>query len=49
MRKCFKCGVYSLSIKCPKCGASMSNANPPKFSIGDKKALYRRVELKRLI
>ncbi len=49
MRKCFKCGGYTLGLKCPKCGVSTSGANPPKFSMNDKNAVYRRTALGRMV
>ncbi|HEV8289547.1 MAG TPA: RNA-protein complex protein Nop10 [Candidatus Norongarragalinales archaeon] len=42
MRKCVKCGVYTLQEKCPRDGSETRNPHPAKFSIVDKYAEYRR-------
>ncbi|MEM4633895.1 MAG: nucleolar RNA-binding Nop10p family protein [Candidatus Anstonellaceae archaeon] len=40
MRKCISCGAYTLSEE--HCGRQTRMAHPPKFSIQDKYAEYRR-------
>lgn len=45
MRKCSNCKTYTLKVTCGKCGRTTANANPPRFSMSDKKAVYRRVVL----
>lgn len=40
MRKCAICGAYTLEGK--HCGAETKNPHPPRFSIDDKYAAYRR-------
>jgi len=42
IRKCARCGAYTLSEKCPRCGGETKTAHPPKFSPEDKWAEYRR-------
>ena len=41
LKKCPKCGAYSLKPECPKCGASTVSAHPAKFSPDDKYMRYR--------
>ncbi len=41
LRKCPKCAKYSLSQECP-CGGGTLTPHPPKYSVGDKYAQYRR-------
>lgn len=43
LKKCEKCAKYSLSQKC-SCGGEMLSPHPPKYSVGDKYASYRRKE-----
>jgi len=43
MKKCIPCGIYTISNNCPKCGGSLNVIYPPKFSIEDKYAKYRRI------
>ncbi|MBM1154669.1 hypothetical protein DRN94_002175 [archaeon] len=31
MRKCTRCGRYTLQVKCPCCGADTRIAHPPPF------------------
>jgi len=39
LRKCVKCGAYTLSKdKCPYCGGPLRIPHPPKFSPDDKYA-----------
>ncbi len=42
IRKCPKCGTYTLKTICPLCGAKTEIAKPQKFSPDDKYAFYRR-------
>ena len=42
IRKCGKCGAFTLSMKCRKCGGGTRTTNPPKYSPEDKWADYRR-------
>ncbi|PUA32162.1 MAG: ribosome biogenesis protein [Zestosphaera tikiterensis] len=41
IRKCVKCGKYTLKTKCPACGAETVTAHPPKYSPNDKYLTYR--------
>jgi H/ACA ribonucleoprotein complex subunit 3 len=42
MRKCTKCGRYTLSKdKCPFCGGDLVVPHPPRFSPEDKYVVYR--------
>jgi H/ACA ribonucleoprotein complex subunit 3 len=42
MRKCTKCGRYTLSKdKCPFCGGDLVVPHPPRFSPEDKYGMYR--------
>jgi H/ACA ribonucleoprotein complex subunit 3 len=41
--KCTICNEYTLNQKaCPKCGGSVSDPKPPKYSPQDKYGSYRR-------
>jgi len=40
--KCFKCDVYTIKEKCPKCNKKTNTIKPPKFSLDYKYASYRR-------
>jgi len=43
LRKCVKCGEYTLSQEsCPVCGGEVRIPHPAKFSPEDKYAKYRR-------
>ena len=42
LRKCPKCGRYTLKEKCPVCGTETVSAHPPRFSPEDKWGEYRR-------
>ena len=42
IRKCQRCGRYTLKIKCPYCEAETVTAHPPKFSPTDKYARLRQ-------
>jgi len=42
MRKCTKCGRYTLSKdKCPHCGGELVVPHPPRFSPEDKYVEHR--------
>ncbi|MEM0066310.1 MAG: RNA-protein complex protein Nop10 [Sulfolobales archaeon] len=41
MRKCTKCGNYTLKEQCPRCGSATIVASPPRFSPVDKYVKYR--------
>jgi len=43
MRKCPKCGTYTLKDICPKCGNKTYMPIPPKFSPEDPYGKYRRM------
>ncbi|NPA76285.1 MAG: RNA-protein complex protein Nop10 [Candidatus Diapherotrites archaeon] len=42
LRKCPKCGRYTLKDVCPVCGEKTVSAHPPRFSPEDKWGEYRR-------
>ncbi|MCL5788618.1 MAG: RNA-protein complex protein Nop10 [Candidatus Marsarchaeota archaeon] len=44
MRKCARCGVYTMKDRCPVCRRPVVNAHPPKFSPDDRYIEYRRPE-----
>ncbi|MCD6369520.1 MAG: RNA-protein complex protein Nop10 [Thermoproteales archaeon] len=48
IRKCKKCGRYTLQESCPACGSPTINPAPPRFSPQDKHGAYRRVYKKKL-
>ncbi|RLG87556.1 MAG: RNA-protein complex protein Nop10 [Thermoprotei archaeon] len=41
MRKCPRCGRYTLSDVCPVCGARTVSAHPHRFSPEDRFVHYR--------
>jgi len=43
IKKCPKCGTYTLKETCPKCGEPTKTPHPPKFSPQDKYGKYRRM------
>ncbi len=43
MRKCKKCGIYTLKDICPKCNERTHVPIPPKFSPEDPYGKYRRL------
>ena len=45
MRKCFKCGIYTLKEKCKSCGSETFSPHPPKFSL-EKEKLYGKYRRK---
>ena len=42
IRKCGRCGAYTLGQECGKCGDKTHTAHPAKYSPEDKWAEYRR-------
>ena len=44
LRKCSKCGAYTLKMNCPKCNEETKSAHPAKFSPDDKYMKYRLAE-----
>ena len=40
--KCIKCKKYTFKQKCDKCGEKTVQPKPPKFSLTDKYAEYKR-------
>lgn len=42
LRKCVRCGAYSLRAAC-RCGGKTASPHPPKFSVADRYARYRRM------
>lgn len=42
IRKCPKCGRYTLKEVCPVCGEKTKSAHPSKFSPEDPYGEYRR-------
>lgn len=47
IHKCFACMKYTMEKKCPRCGAATVLPKPPKFSLEDKYAGYRRESKKK--
>jgi len=41
IRKCVKCGQYTLKEICQKCNVETVNPHPAKFSLQDRYARYR--------
>jgi len=41
IRKCPKCGKYTLKDMCDRCGIKTVSAHPPRFSPEDKYVKYR--------
>ncbi|MDG6927519.1 MAG: nucleolar RNA-binding Nop10p family protein [Nitrososphaerota archaeon] len=41
IKKCQKCGRYTIFDVCPKCGANTRIAHPPSFSVNDKYLRFR--------
>jgi H/ACA ribonucleoprotein complex subunit 3 len=48
MKKCLKCGTYTLKDICPNCGEKTAIPKPPKFSLEDRWGKYRRMLKKSL-
>ena len=44
MRRCPKCGRYSLEMRC-SCGCDTVTAHPPKYSPDDRYGKYRRMSI----
>jgi len=42
IRKCRRCGRYTLSEKCPECGGDTGNPRPAPYAPSDPYAVYRR-------
>ncbi|RLJ04977.1 MAG: RNA-protein complex protein Nop10 [Candidatus Aenigmatarchaeota archaeon] len=42
LKKCPRCGAYSLRDICPECGVKTVSAHPPKFSLLDKYGKWRQ-------
>ena len=42
INKCPSCNTYTLEKICSKCGVDTLLPRPPKFSLNDKYAQYRR-------
>jgi len=42
IKKCSRCGKYTLKEICPLCGEKTKLAHPPKFSPEDPYGEYRR-------
>lgn len=42
IKKCPKCGKYTMKVTCSKCNIDTINPKPAKYSINDKYAKYRR-------
>jgi H/ACA ribonucleoprotein complex subunit 3 len=47
LRKCKKCGSYTLQETCPKCGGETTSPHPAKFSMDDRYRKYK-ILMKRL-
>jgi H/ACA ribonucleoprotein complex subunit 3 len=43
MRKCQKCGTYTMKPACPKDGTATMSPLPPSFSPEDRYGKYRRL------
>ncbi|MGC8661718.1 MAG: H/ACA ribonucleoprotein complex subunit NOP10 [Nitrososphaeria archaeon] len=43
IKKCQKCGRYTIFDVCPSCGTSTKIAHPPAFSVNDKYLKFRIV------
>ena len=39
---CESCSKYTMKQQCPQCSGKTVEARPPKFSLDDKYASYRR-------
>jgi len=42
IHKCNSCKIYTLKKECPQCNSLTLTPKPPKFSLEDKYANYRR-------
>ncbi|MHB1439590.1 MAG: nucleolar RNA-binding Nop10p family protein [Cuniculiplasma sp.] len=45
IRKCTKCGTYTLENNCPKCGDPTRLAGPMKYSTNDRFQKFRLEEM----
>ncbi len=43
LKKCPRCGRYTLRESCPICGEKTVSPYPPKFRLNDKYGKYRRM------
>ncbi|MDF2957104.1 MAG: rRNA maturation protein Nop10 [Candidatus Alkanophagales archaeon MCA70_species_1] len=43
IKKCAKCGEYTLKDVCVRCGERTHNPLPPRFSPADRYGKYRRM------
>ncbi|MFW3146283.1 MAG: RNA-protein complex protein Nop10 [Thermoplasmatota archaeon] len=43
IRKCGKCGMYTLSQTCSECAIPTLNTFPPRYSPEDRYGKYRRM------
>jgi len=41
IRKCTRCGRYTLNERCPICGSETIDPHPPRFSPEDRYVSYR--------
>ncbi|MGC8557445.1 MAG: nucleolar RNA-binding Nop10p family protein [Nitrososphaeria archaeon] len=41
LKKCQKCGRYTIFDTCPNCGSGTRTAHPPSFSLSDKYLKFR--------
>jgi H/ACA ribonucleoprotein complex subunit 3 len=41
LKRCTKCGEYTLKDKCPKCEGKTISPHPAKFSLDDKHLRYK--------
>ncbi|MEM4971436.1 MAG: RNA-protein complex protein Nop10 [Sulfolobales archaeon] len=41
IRKCIRCGRYTLKDRCPICGSETIDPHPPRFSPEDRYVSYR--------
>lgn len=44
LRKCPSCDTYTMGAECPKDSKPTKTAHPPRFTIQDKWARFRRKE-----
>ena len=45
IRKCPKCGRYSLEMRCQDCDVDTITSHPAKYSPDDKYGKYRRISI----
>ena len=45
--RCGRCSVYTMAKVCLTCGIATIASHPPKYSLDDKYANYRREEKKK--